>query len=152
MLATMRGRHRSRHRPTNDLAREQVHRGSHEQPAFVRADVGDVGEPNEAGSPDLEAPLQQVASAVAPASRHAETAGRHPQGSRHQGDVEHRAMLEDERKPRSFALAKNATAMRFIILPEPCDSELGIDFYGARSGGILIPAASNAIRHTVGLN
>ena len=53
-------RHSGSHCPTNDTAREQVHNGRQIQPAFVRADIRDVGYPRVIRSVRVKLPTQVV--------------------------------------------------------------------------------------------
>ena len=55
------GRHRRRHGPADDLAREEVHHRGQVQPAAARAQIGDVGHPGLVGTGGLELPVQHVA-------------------------------------------------------------------------------------------
>jgi Protein of unknown function (DUF2699). len=48
------------HRPADDLPGEQVHDRRQVQPAFVGADVGDVGDPGTIGGYGVELPCQMV--------------------------------------------------------------------------------------------
>lgn len=48
------------HRPANDLAREQIEHYRQIQPAFIGADVGDVGDPDLVRLADVELALQPV--------------------------------------------------------------------------------------------
>jgi hypothetical protein len=54
------GAHVILHRPADDLPRGHVFDASQIEPAFVRVDVGDVGQPNRVGRHTVELLLQEV--------------------------------------------------------------------------------------------
>jgi hypothetical protein len=49
-----------RHRPSNDLSREEIHDHGQIEPALPRANVSDVGDPHRVGPEDVEIPLEKI--------------------------------------------------------------------------------------------
>lgn len=55
-------RHRAAHRPADDAPRVQIQHCRHEEPAFCRPEIGEVGHPFAVRRVGLELPLQHVGS------------------------------------------------------------------------------------------
>ena len=54
------GRHVTAHRQSDDLASAEIENGRHEEPAFIRWNVGDVAGYDTIRQSNIKLPLQQV--------------------------------------------------------------------------------------------
>ena len=53
-------RHSFRHRPTNDPSGEQVHHSGQIEPTFIRVNVGNIGDPDNATRIDYKVLVDKV--------------------------------------------------------------------------------------------